>query len=154
MNTEEEIRNNLRCLLITYGIRKVYTLFTDELNIMRADLESLGKAPKVEKKSDEPETSAVPGTEPKTYPSREEEKDKKKKHLEVVQKKKEELKASGVEPSTLLTLTNMKKWIEEDGYSYWKIAETTGNSDQEVSVIAKQFGLKSKVSLLAMARKN
>ena len=71
--------------------------------------------------------------------------DKKTIHRDAILKKRAELDKEGIKGQTLLSETNMKKWIA-DGLSYWKIAEQTGVWDAEVSVAAKSFGLQSAVS--------
>jgi hypothetical protein len=98
-----------------------------------------------------PNTVVIPVAKVKAAPKTDvkvqltDEQEKRQKHKEAIQTKRDELKASGVEPSTLLTLSNLKKWLDE-GNTYWKIAELTGVPDADVSAVAKQYGLKSAVS--------
>ncbi len=70
---------------------------------------------------------------------------KKKMHKETIAKRKEILESQGINGRQLLTADAMKKWID-DGKTYWDIAEQTGVPDTEVSVLAKSFGLQSKIS--------
>ena len=70
---------------------------------------------------------------------------KRKMHKETVAKRKEVLEAQGINGRQLLTADAMKKWIDE-GKTYWDIAEQTGVPDADISVLAKSFGLQSKVS--------
>jgi hypothetical protein len=77
---------------------------------------------------------------------------KRKIHKEAVAKRKEVLESQGINGRQLLTADAMKKWID-DGKTYWDIAEQTGVPDTDVSVIAKSFGLQSKVSKLIAFKK-
>lgn len=77
---------------------------------------------------------------------------KKKMHKETVAKRKEMLEAQGINGRQLLTADAMKKWID-DGKTYWDIAEQTGVPDIDISVLAKSFGLQSKVSKLIAFKK-
>ena len=77
---------------------------------------------------------------------------KKKIHKEAVAKQKEKLDAQGINGRQLLTADAMKKWID-DGKTYWDIAEQTGVPDADISVLAKSFGLQSKVSKLIGLKK-
>jgi hypothetical protein len=70
---------------------------------------------------------------------------KKKIHKEMIAKRKEMLEAQGITTLQLLTADAMKKWIDE-GQTYWDIAEQTGVQDAEISMLAKSYGLQSKVS--------
>ena len=77
---------------------------------------------------------------------------KKKMHKETIAKRKEMLEAQGINGRQLLTADAMKKWID-DGKTYWDIAEQTGVPDSDISVLAKSFGLQSKVSKLIGLKK-
>jgi len=77
---------------------------------------------------------------------------KKKMHKEAIAKRKEMLEAQGINGRQLLTADAMKKWID-DGKTYWDIAEQTGVPDSDISVLAKSFGLQSKVSKLIAFKK-
>ena len=77
---------------------------------------------------------------------------KRKIHKETVAKQKEKLDAQGINGRQLLTADAMKKWID-DGKTYWDIAEQTGVPDTDISVLAKSFGLQSKVSKLIGLKK-
>jgi len=77
---------------------------------------------------------------------------KRKIHKETVAKQKEKLDAQGINGRQLLTADTMKKWIDA-GKTYWDIAEQTGVPDADISVLAKSFGLQSKVSKLIAFKK-
>ena len=63
---------------------------------------------------------------------------------EMEEKKKKELEAKGIQPKSLLTKENLKKWIEEEGRTFSYIArEYTGTRDYEVSSAAKLFGIEN-----------
>jgi hypothetical protein len=65
---------------------------------------------------------------------------------EAVQKKRAELEAKGIQPMTLLTKENLQSWLGQ-GMSYQRIArEFVGVPENEVSAIAKTFGLQSQIS--------
>lgn len=70
---------------------------------------------------------------------------KKKMHKETVAKRKEMLEAQGINGRQMLSQDALKKWVDE-GKSYWDIAEQTGVADAEISVLAKTYGIQSKVS--------
>jgi len=58
--------------------------------------------------------------------------------------KSKELVSKGVDPETLLTKENLKKWIDIDCLTYAQIArDHVGLSALQVSNIAKGFGFKS-----------
>lgn len=64
----------------------------------------------------------------------------------AVAKKREELQAQGIIPESLLTKENLTAWIGE-GMSYQRIArEKVGVPDNEISTIAKSFGLQSQMA--------
>ena len=63
---------------------------------------------------------------------------------EMEEKKKKELEGKGIQPKSLLTKENLKKWIEEEGRTFSYIArEYTGTRDYEVSSAAKLFGIEN-----------
>jgi len=58
-----------------------------------------------------------------------------------------ELQAKGIDPETLLTKDNLKKWIEVENLTYAQIArDHVGLSAMQVSTTAKAFGFKSMIS--------
>lgn len=58
-----------------------------------------------------------------------------------------ELQAKGIDPETLLTKDNLKKWIEMENLTYAQIArDHVGLSAMQVSTTAKAFGFKSMIS--------
>lgn len=71
-----------------------------------------------------------------------------KKHQQEAEKKKRaELDAQGITVESLLTEANLRKWVEDEARTYSYIARNyVGCPDTMVSSVAKQFGLKSKVS--------
>ena len=65
----------------------------------------------------------------------------------AVEKKRVELQAQGVDPKTLLTKENLKKWVEDEGNTYaWVAREKVGVPESEVSSLAKSWGISSKIS--------
>lgn len=94
------------------------------------------------KKTSDVETKVpVETTTDKKYLTKEELKAKKDLHLSKVHMKKIELSAKGVNPYSLLTKESLEKWLLE-GYTYWRIAEETGCSADDVSKSCKGYGLK------------
>lgn len=79
-------------------------------------------------------------------------KQQKAKHREDVDKKRQELVTKGVKPESLLSETNLRKWLG-DGQSYLKIAKETGVHEQQVALIAKGFGLQSNISKYVAMKK-
>lgn len=72
---------------------------------------------------------------------------------EAVLAKRKEMDAKGIKPETLLTKENLEKWLGQ-GMSYQRIArEYVGVPENEVSAIAKAFGLQSNVSKFMIANK-
>jgi hypothetical protein len=66
---------------------------------------------------------------------------------QAVEKKHLELEAQGISSVSILTKENLKKWIEEEGNTYaWVAREKAGCSEEEVSAIAKSFGILSRAS--------
>lgn len=64
----------------------------------------------------------------------------------AVERKRKELAEVGIEPESLLTETNLRKWISE-GKSYQRIArDHVGVHESIVSEKARSFGLRSMVS--------
>ncbi len=175
------IDKELRNLLITYGVEKVnmawVNLLTDlESQLKKAlhpevkpetpeivltntlDVPAVKGPPKPvkEKKWTPPVPAPAPTPEPipeKVVPEKKmADLNKKKIHKEAVAKQKEKLDAQGINGRQLLTADAMKKWID-DGKTYWDIAEQTGVPDSDISVLAKSFGLQSKVSKLIGLKK-
>lgn len=70
----------------------------------------------------------------------------KKKKQDTIEKKRQENLANGIKPESLLTESNLKKWIVTEKKSYSKIAEETGNKEAQVSAAANLFGLESEKS--------
>jgi len=101
-----------------------------------------------------PAPTPTPAPEPEKVVSEKKMADlsKKKMHKEAIAKRKEMLDAQGINGRQLLTADAMKKWID-DGKTYWDIAEQTGVPDTDISVLAKSFGLQSKVSKLIAFKK-
>lgn len=78
--------------------------------------------------------------------------DKDEQKAEVLKKRKE-LETQGIKPESLLTKENLTKWLDE-GMSYQRIArEYVGVSENEVSAVAKAFGLQSNISKFLFAKK-
>jgi len=62
-------------------------------------------------------------------------------------KKYAELLARGIDPETLLTKDNLKKWIETDKLTYAQISrDHVGLPSAQVSTVAKGFGFKSQIA--------
>jgi hypothetical protein len=81
------------------------------------------------------------------------EKFSKAKHKEEVQKKHKELTEKGIKPESLLTKENLTKWLGE-GKSYMRIArEDVGVPENEISAIAKTFGLQSDIKKYIVMKK-
>ena len=154
----EAIEHTLRSLWIMHGFQVVHSVYHELLDGMLKDLKQISEGkPKAEPKPEPvPEEKKViqfkNTIETIPEPVVQDSKTKKANHKQLVQTKQEEMKKKGIEPSTLLTLTSMKKWIDE-GRTYWWISEETGASDQEVSVMAKQFGLQSNASKMIGIKK-
>jgi hypothetical protein len=71
-------------------------------------------------------------------------KDLKKWQKEQEEKKANELKAAGVNPLSLLTEANLRKWVVDEKKTFSAIArEYIGLSDAIISVEAKKYGLQS-----------
>ena len=62
-------------------------------------------------------------------------------HVSKVHMKKIELSGKGINGYSLLTKESLEKWLT-DGWTYWKIAEETGCSADDVSKSCKGYGLK------------
>ena len=129
-------------LLATYGVEQVNMAWVNLLTTLEAQL-------KVALKREVPAATPAPVTPvvstPPVLEISEAPEDKKTIHRNAIVKKRAELDGQGITGQSLLTETNMKKWID-DGFSYWKIAEQTGVWDAEVSAAAKKFNLKSAVA--------
>lgn len=75
-------------------------------------------------------------------------------HKAEVMKKRKELEEKGIKPETLLTKENLQSWLDQ-GMSYQRIArELVGIHENDISAIAKSFGLQSNVSRYIFMRKN
>jgi hypothetical protein len=63
------------------------------------------------------------------------------------EKKLAELKANGIDPNTLFTVENLRKWIEVDGNTYAYVArQYLGIPEYKVSEFGKKHDIKSKIS--------
>jgi hypothetical protein len=134
----------LLSLLATYGVEQVNMAWVGLLTTLDSQLKSVLK--KEQPAATPPSTPvAAPVATPPVVQNTAVPQDKKTVHRDAIMKKRAELDAQGIKGQTLLSETNMKKWIT-DGLSYWKIAEQTGVWDAEVSTAAKSFGLTSAVS--------
>jgi hypothetical protein len=81
------------------------------------------------------------------------EKFSKARHREEVVKKNKELIEKGIRPESLLTKDNLAKWLAE-GMSYMRIArEQVGVHENEVAVMAKNFGLQSDIKKYIVMKK-
>ncbi len=75
------------------------------------------------------------------------------KHREDVAKKNKELLQKGIKPESLLTKENLTKWLGE-GMSYMRIArEEVGLPENQISAMAKQFGLQSDIKKYIVMKK-
>ncbi len=75
------------------------------------------------------------------------------KHKELVAEKYKELVAKGIKPESLLTKENLTLWLGQ-GLSYMRIArEHVGVSENEVSAVAKTFGLQSDIKKFIVMKK-
>ncbi len=54
-----------------------------------------------------------------------------------------EMKEKGIKPTSLLTVENLTKWIEEENKPYTEIARNTGNSASYVGEVAKKYNILS-----------
>ena len=177
------IHKELRNLLVQYGVEKVNMGWVSLLTTLESQLQKVlhpevkPKTPEIvltntiesplvppaakkviRKKDILPTPAPVPTPTPTPAPEKvvSEKKmadlNKKKIHKEAIAKRKEILEAQGINGRQLLTADAMKKWID-DGKTYWDIAEQTGVPDTDISVLAKSFGLQSKVSKLIAFKK-
>jgi hypothetical protein len=70
-----------------------------------------------------------------------------KKEEEQEEKKAVELRAAGVNPASLLTEANMRKWVVDEKKTFAAIArEHVGLSDGVIASEAKKYGLQSDVA--------
>lgn len=76
---------------------------------------------------------------------KEEQTDKKAKHIAVLLAKRKELEEKEENPEDYLTEERLTQWINE-GKSYWDIAELTGCPDALVSSTCRVFNLKSQAA--------
>jgi len=66
---------------------------------------------------------------------------------EAEKKKRAELDAKGITADSLLTRENLKTWIEDEGKTYaWVAREMVGCAETQVSMIAKAYGIQSRIS--------
>jgi len=173
---DQVIDKELRNLLITYGVEKVNMAWVNLLTLIESQLKkalhpevkpktpeivltntietkvSLPVPKKVVKKASAPEPMPEPVVEKVVHDKKMADLNKRKIHKETIAKQKEKLDAQGINGRQLLTADAMKKWID-DGKTYWDIAEQTGVPDSDISVLAKSFGLQSKVSKLIAFKK-
>jgi hypothetical protein len=70
----------------------------------------------------------------------------KKEQAEKEAEKHAELVSKGVDPETLLTKDNLKKWVDTDGLTYTQIArDHVGLSSNQIAAVAKGFGIQSPI---------
>ncbi len=149
-----ELEEGIRSLFMKYGIMKVRLAVEHECKEL---YESLRKIYETKEVVEEPveevkEVVKEPVKESKeekkenyAVKSAEEIKEMKAKHREAVQKKRAELEGKGIKPEDLLTKENLSKWLQS-GLSYQRIArEHVGVHENQISVVAKTFGLQSNV---------
>lgn len=75
------------------------------------------------------------------------------KHREAVAEKNKELVAKGIKPESLLTKENLSLWLSQ-GLSYMRIArEHVGIPENEISALAKTFGLQSDIKKYIVMKK-
>ena len=173
-----ELSRTLRALLIEYGVEEVNMAWVNLLTTLESQLKEV-LHPEVKPKTPEivyvntiesvslpapkkvvkklPDVIELGPTGPvlpeKVVPEKKmADLNKRKIHKEAVAKQKEKLDAQGINGRQLLTADAMKKWID-NGKTYWDIAEQTGVPDADISVVAKSFGLQSKVSKLIGLKK-
>jgi len=137
------VQKELRNLLINYGVETVNLEWVKLLTTLESQIKNALKkevvvvtpiaTPITPVIAEEPPTAEAPVADKKTL------------HKNAILKKRAELTEKGVEGRSLLSETNLKKWIGE-GKTYWKIAEETGVWDAEISALAKSFGIQSEVS--------
>ena len=125
------------------GIAENFTGEADSLDGGEKSGESAKRSwPFYAKKTSDVENKVqVETTTDKKYLTKEELKAKKDIHLSKVHMKKIELSGKGVNPYSLLTKESLEKWLLE-GWTYWRIAEETGCSADDVSKSCKGYGLK------------
>ena len=101
-------------------------------------------------------TIVYPQNNPSLYLSKipEEPRDKKELHREAILLKRTQLISEGKKPEDSLTEATLKKMIQDEGKTYWQIAEEIGCVDSVISSFAKSFGLQSKVSKLIGLKKS
>ena len=97
-----------------------------------------------------PQTTEIPPTTPLTQNQQapktdfNDQKDMRKWQKRCEDKKRLEHESKGVNPETLLTAENLKKWLQEEKRTYSYIArEYVGMSDTKISEAAKALGLSS-----------
>jgi hypothetical protein len=74
-------------------------------------------------------------------------------HLATVEAKRVELVEKGINPKTLLTRSNLEKWLKM-GMSYQRIArEEVGLSERYIAGVAKNFGLQSSIGEVIRLRR-
>ena len=170
----DALQRTLRALWVEYGLQELNMAYVNMLTTMETQLKELRSPPVLPKPQtvvltntiDTPTgpkvvvkktTPSVPVPAPAPVPAlasipekvTDEKKmadlNKRKIHKETVAKRKELLEGQGINGRQMLTQDAIKKWLDE-GKTYWDIAEQTGVPDADISVLAKSFGLQSKVS--------
>ena len=164
----DALERTLRALWVEYGLQQLNMAYVNMLTTMETQLKELRSPPVLPKPQtvvlmnsiDTPtdpkvvvkkKTPSVPAPVPAPVPEKvtDEKKmadlNKRKIHKETVAKRKELLEGQGINGRQMLTQDAIKKWLDE-GKTYWDIAEQTGVPDADISVLAKSFGLQSKVS--------
>jgi hypothetical protein len=152
------VQKELRNLLVCYGVEKVNKSWIGLLTDLESQLKNFRKreeavelptvvipAPPKPVFKSVPKPTSAPPVSPEAPVVVVDELDKRVLHKNAILKKRAELTEQNIEGRTLLTESNLKKWIA-DGLTYWKIAEMTGVWDAEVSTLAKSLGLQSAVS--------
>lgn len=107
-----------------------------------------------EESDSESDATASVDVEPPQYKIKSPEEIKKERldHRAAVEKKRAELVAQKIVPESFLTKENLEKWLGA-GMSYQRIAKEVGCHEQQVSFVARGFGLKSQISAI-MIRKH
>lgn len=151
-----ELEEGIRVLFMKYGVMKVRHAVEHECKELYASLRAIYETnevvqepvieeKKVESKEQVKESKKEEKKEGYVSKSAEELKEMKAKHREAVQAKRAELEGKGIKPEDLLTKSNLEKWLQS-GLSYQRIArEHVGIHENQISVVAKTFGLQSNV---------
>ena len=146
-----ELEEGIRSLFMKYGIMKVRHAVEHECKELYESLRKIYETNEVVEEPVQEEVKEVvkeskeEKKENYAVKSVDEVKEMKAKHREAVQKKRAELEGKGVKPEDLMTKENLSKWLQS-GLSYQRIArEHVGLHENQISVVAKTFGLQSNV---------